>query len=84
MSDYEHSRYSRTYPYGTDTSGGTGAFWGLVVVVALGVLLLLMALGGAQAPITDPSSQPSVTGAEPAPLPADPDASATGAGAVVE
>lgn len=45
MSDYEHSRYVRaTDPVET---GGAGAFWGLVVVVALGALVLIMAISGA-------------------------------------
>ncbi|MEO0371112.1 MAG: hypothetical protein AAF231_06615 [Pseudomonadota bacterium] len=75
MSDYEQSRYPR--PTAIDT-GGASAFWVLVVVVALGALVLIMAVGTATAP-GDPSLG-AETGAETAPAitPAEPDAATTG------
>ncbi|MEL7012633.1 MAG: hypothetical protein AAFO72_05070 [Pseudomonadota bacterium] len=78
MSDYEHSRYARA----TDPidSGGAGAFWGLVVVVALGALVLIMAIGGAATgPIenTSGSEAPSIT-------PAEPEASGSATGTTIE
>ena len=81
MSDYEHSRYARaTDPVDT---GGAGAFWGLVVVVALGALVLIMAIGGAA---TGPSEGTSGTQAQetaPAITPADPETSGA-AGTTIE
>ncbi|MEM7597088.1 MAG: hypothetical protein AAF382_05270 [Pseudomonadota bacterium] len=69
MSDYEQSRYSRaSYPVDT---GGASAFWVLVVVVALGALVLIMAIGGAATgPIegtTGAETAPAITPAEPEP-----------------
>ncbi|MEO0774443.1 MAG: hypothetical protein AAFZ04_14835 [Pseudomonadota bacterium] len=73
MSDYEQSRYPR--PTSIDT-GGAGAFWVLVVVVALGALVLIMAVGTATVP-----GDPSAAGADSAPAiaPAEPDAATSGA-----
>ncbi len=72
MSDYEQSRYARAqHPIDT---GGTGAFWFLVVVVALGVLFLIMALGGSSSPVVDPAAS-----ADPVITPAAPDAAASDA-----
>ncbi|MEM9269394.1 MAG: hypothetical protein AAGA78_10710 [Pseudomonadota bacterium] len=67
MSDYEQSRYARPTPVDT---GGAGAFWVLVVVVALGALVLIMALGSAT--VTNETgaageATPAITPAEPEP-----------------
>ena len=62
MSDYEPSRYGRSYPGSTDT-GGAGLFWLLVVVATLGVLVFVSAVGNTSAPQSDYVPQSSGDGA---------------------
>ena len=69
MSDYEHSRYARAND--PVDMGGVGAFWALVVVIALGALLLIMAIGGAATGPIESSSGDKA----PVIAPADPEAS---------
>ncbi|MEM7734125.1 MAG: hypothetical protein AAF280_15265 [Pseudomonadota bacterium] len=77
MSDYEQSRYPR--PTAVDT-GGASAFWVLVVVVALGALILIMALGSATVSgDIGTSAEPAAAESAPAITPAEPESATTGA-----
>ena len=80
MSNYEQSRYSRTYPHSSVDTGSYGFFWGIVVFAAIALLVLIIALGSGPAPVEHPGG----AGAEPIIVPTEPDASATSTGVVIE
>ena len=82
MSDYDQSRYNRNFPQTPLDSGGsgTGLFWLLFVVAALGLIVLIGSFGVGSTPVEHPGG----AGTEPVIMPADPAANTTGTGTLIE
>ncbi len=76
MADQDHSLRSRNYPpnHLSSGGGGTGLFWALFAVAALGVLVLIGAIGGGSTGTEHPGgagADPVVVEPDPAALPAE-------------
>ena len=80
MSDFEHSRRGRDYPYTAVDTGGSGIFWLLVVIAAVGLLFLIIALGSGPTTVDHPGG----AGADPVIVPSETDASSATTGTATE